>query len=149
MIKWAFPSTLDKASSEHITWVKCLLIAPIPWCHCTEDSHYAVVYCNTLPRHATFCELNPSSSIVRLDRIRHDTSRSMSILINILRLRQNGRHFADEIFKCIFWNKTLWNWNDISMKCVPQGIIYNRSSLIQIMALYRTGDKPLFEHMIV
>ena len=25
--------------------------------------------------------------------------------INTLRLRQNGRHFADDSFKCIFWNK--------------------------------------------
>ena len=25
--------------------------------------------------------------------------------INTLRLRQNGQHFPDNIFKCIFWNE--------------------------------------------
>ena len=27
---------------------------------------------------------------------------------NTLRPRQNGRHFADAIFKCIFWNENAW-----------------------------------------
>ena len=27
---------------------------------------------------------------------------------NTLRLRQNGCHFADDIFKCIFLNKNVW-----------------------------------------
>ena len=28
--------------------------------------------------------------------------------VNTLRLRQNGRHFADGIFKCIFLNEKVW-----------------------------------------
>ena len=28
-------------------------------------------------------------------------------LLNTLRLRQNGRHFADAIFKCIFLNENV------------------------------------------
>ena len=29
-------------------------------------------------------------------------------LLNSLRLRQNGRHFADDVFKCNFFNENVW-----------------------------------------
>ena len=35
--------------------------------------------------------------------------------IDTLRPRQNGRHFADDIFKCIFLNENFWLSNDISL----------------------------------
>ena len=35
---------------------------------------------------------------------------------NTLRLRQNGRHFTDNIFKCIDMNENLWIFNKSSMK---------------------------------
>ena len=31
-----------------------------------------------------------------------------TMVINTLRPRENGRHFADDIFKCIFTNENLW-----------------------------------------
>ena len=37
------------------------------------------------------------------------------ILINILRLRQNGRHFIDEIFQHIFLNENVRIWMKISL----------------------------------
>ena len=63
--------------------------------------------------------------------------------INILRPRQNGRHFADDILKCILLNENVWILNQILLKFVPQGPINNIPALIQIMAWYRPGDKPL------
>ena len=30
------------------------------------------------------------------------------VVVNTLRPRQNGRHFADDIFKCIFLNENVW-----------------------------------------
>ena len=42
--------------------------------------------------------------------------------LNTLRPRQNGRHFADDIFNCIFLNENFWISN-ISLKCVPYGLI--------------------------
>ena len=39
---------------------------------------------------------------------------------NILRLRQNGRHFPDDIFKCIFLNENVWILIMISLKFVPK-----------------------------
>ena len=57
---------------------------------------------------------------------------SQTAVINILRPRQNGRSFPDDIFKCIFLNE-----------------INNIQALVQIMAWRRQGDKPLSEPMMV
>ena len=68
---------------------------------------------------------------------------------NTLRLRQNGCHFPDEIFKCIFLNENVWVLIEISLKFVPNGPINNIPALIQIMAWRCPGDKPLSELMLV
>ena len=65
--------------------------------------------------------------------------------INTLRPRQNGRHFPDDIFKCIFLNENVWILLQISLKFVPKGPINNIPALVQIMAWRRPGDKPLSE----
>ena len=70
-------------------------------------------------------------------------------LINALRPRQNGRHFADDILKCIFLIENIWNSINISLKFVRKGRINNISALVQIMAWRRPGDKPLSEPMMV
>ena len=69
--------------------------------------------------------------------------------INTLRPRQNGRHFADDIFKCIFINENAWIALKISLKFIPKVRINNIPSLVQIMAWRRPGDKPLSEPMMV
>ena len=70
-------------------------------------------------------------------------------VLNTLRPRQNGRHFADDIFKCIFLNENVWIPIKISLKFVPQGLINNIPALVQIMAWRRPGDKPLSGPMMV
>ena len=70
-------------------------------------------------------------------------------LLNTLRPRQNGRHFADDIFKCIFLNENISVSIKILLKFVPKGPINNISPLVQIMAWRRTGDKPLSEPVMV
>ena len=69
--------------------------------------------------------------------------------INTLRPRQNGRRFADDIFKCIFLNENVWISLKISLKFVPNVRINNIPALVQIMAWRWQGDKPLSEHMMV
>ena len=69
--------------------------------------------------------------------------------INTLRQRQNGCHFADDIFKCIFLKENAWILIKISQKFVPQGPINNIQALVQIMAWRRPGDKPLSGPMMV
>ena len=66
---------------------------------------------------------------------------------NTLRLRRN-RHFADDIFKCIFLNENVWISIKISLNFVSKGQIHNIRALIQIMAWRRPGDKPLAESMV-
>ena len=70
-------------------------------------------------------------------------------VVNTLRPRQNGRHFAEDIFKCIFLNENVWISINISMKFVPKGPINNIPALVQIMAWRHPGDKPLSERMMV
>ena len=71
------------------------------------------------------------------------------ITINTLRPRQNGRHFPDDILKCIFLNKNVWILIKISLKFVPKVPIYNIPALVQIMACRWPGDKTLSELMMV
>ena len=68
---------------------------------------------------------------------------------NTLRPRQNGRHFADDIFKCTFLNENVSIPVTISLKFVPKGAINNIPALVQIMVWRRSGDKPLSEPMMV
>ena len=74
---------------------------------------------------------------------------TMCMILNTLRPRQNGRHFADDILKYIFLNKNVWISIEISLKFVPKGPINNIPALVQIMAWRRPGDKTLSEQMMV
>ena len=73
----------------------------------------------------------------------------MSNAIYTLRPRQNGSHITDDMFKCIFLNENVWIPIEMSLKFVPKGSINNNQALFQIMALWRPGDKPLSEPMMV
>ena len=59
----------------------------------------------------------------------HDLS--VRNIINTLRPRHNGRHFEDDIFKCIFLNEKTIPIK-MSLKCVPMGAINNIPALVQI-----------------
>ena len=69
--------------------------------------------------------------------------------INILRLTQNQRHFANDILKCIFLNENIWILIKISLKFIPRVPIKNMPALVQIMAWRRQDEKPLSEPMII
>ena len=69
--------------------------------------------------------------------------------LNTLRPTQNGRHFPDDIFKCIFFNENVWISIKISLTFVPKGPINNIPALFQIMAWRRPVGKPLSEPMMV
>ena len=72
----------------------------------------------------------------------------ISILINTLRLRQNGQHFAD-VFKGITLNENMWISFNVSLNFVPKGQIKNIPALVQIMAWCLVGTKPSSEPMMV
>ena len=74
---------------------------------------------------------------------------SPSIEINTLRTRQNGHHFTDGLFKCIFLNENLWTSIKTSLKFVSKSPINNYPALVQIMAWRQTSDKALSLPMMV
>ena len=51
-------------------------------------------------------------------------------MFNTLSLRQNGLHFPDDIFNCIFFNENIWIVTEISLKFVPKGAINNIPALV-------------------
>ena len=53
---------------------------------------------------------------------------------NTSRPRQDGRHFTDDIFKCIFFNENGCILIKFSLKYVHKGSIDNDPALVQIMA---------------
>ena len=69
--------------------------------------------------------------------------------VNTMRPRRNEQHFADDIFKRIFFNENVWISIKISLKFVPKGPTNNIPALVQIMAWCHSGDKPLSEPMMV
>ena len=83
-----------------------------------------------------------------MDNILKWLTSNLSHLFNTLRPRQNGRHFADDIFKCIFLNENIWILIQISLEFVPKGPINNFPALVQIMACRQPGDNPLSELMM-
>ena len=52
-------------------------------------------------------------------------------------------------FQYIFLNGNVWILYKISLKFVPKGPINNIPAVVQIMAWWRAGDKPLSEPMMV
>ena len=70
-------------------------------------------------------------------------------VVNILRPRQNGRHFPDNILKWIFLNENAWIVIKISWTFVSSGPINNIPALVQIMAWHQTINKALSEPMMV
>ena len=89
-----------------------------------------------------------TQEIVSFARLGHDTN-CWNRGFNTLRPRQNGHHFADDIFKSIFLNENVLISIKISLKFIPKGPINNIPALVQIMAWRRPGDKPLSEPMMV
>ena len=70
------------------------------------------------------------------------------IILTHLSLEQNGHHFTDDIFKCIFMNEKLCISIRISVKFVPKDLFDNKSALVQVMAWHWTGNMPLLETML-
>ena len=50
--------------------------------------------------------------------------------VNPSPLKQNGRHFADGIFRCISVNEKFYILIEISLKFVPKSLIDNNPALV-------------------
>ena len=65
------------------------------------------------------------------------------LVLNSIPPEQIRRHFADNIFRCIFVNEKFCILIKISLKFVSKGPIDDIPALVQIMAWYEIGNKPL------
>ena len=61
---------------------------------------------------------------------------------------QNGHHFSDDIFICIFKNEKFAISIQISLMFISMGPFDNKSAFVQVMAWHQTGDKPLPKPML-
>ena len=62
---------------------------------------------------------------------------------------QNGRHFADDILRCISMNDFLVFWLKFHWSLFLRVQLANNPALVLIMAWRRIGDKPLLKPMMV
>ena len=105
---------------------------------------------NLLWRYAeTLSSLASTALFIREPQLAELPIRTAAPRLNTLRLRQNGRHFADDSFRCTSLNENVWISITISLKFVTRGSINNTPTLFQIMAWRRPGGKPLSETMMV
>ena len=91
---------------------------------------------------------NKSSNKIFINLIQYTDNMARSTF-NTLRPRQDGRHFADDSFTCIFFNENCCIWIKFSLKYISKGPIDNNRALVQIMAWRRSCDKPLYEPMMI
>ena len=77
------------------------------------------------------------------------STNTSSLVINTWEFEQNGQHFADVNFKCVFLNDNQYIFIQISLKFDPKGPGDNKPALSRVMAWYSTGDKPLSESMMI
>ena len=82
--------------------------------------------------------------------LRHPPQNAQGLIVVFSSLwpRQNGHHFANDIFNA-FSKWKFWTFNNISLNVFPMVYSTMSPSLVQIMAWRRIGDKPLHETMKV
>ena len=66
-------------------------------------------------------------------RITMNSPEINSKIVNTLRPRKNGRHFPDDIFKCIFFNENVWISIKSSLKFDPKVLVNNIPALVLTM----------------
>ena len=73
------------------------------------------------------------------------------IFVNTLKPEQNGRHLAEEYFKCIFciFNENVCISAERSPKFDSKDANDNKWSLFHVMVSCRTGAKPLPESLMI
>ena len=134
-----------------ISTLKSLLIS-------TSHLIFTIRYISLLNHGTTNCQLDYTFMFERCLRslwkwlrnhILMQTRESPREEINRSLPGQNGRHFMDDILRCIFVNETFCILIKISLKFVPQGSIHNDSALASIMAWRRIGGKALSVPMLI
>ena len=124
--------------------------------NCAYSFMWIAIYMYWVPRIDTYrgdkismhrdAPVNRYTPILQADSM---TASGSITVFNTLRPRQDGRHFADDIFTCNFFNENCCILIKFSLKYVRKGPIDNNPALVQIMTWRRSGDKPLSEPMMI
>ena len=133
----------------HINWFWCQLLASqlydCNWCHLSHQYVHGAKWSSLTP-----CGLLRWYMVsLNFQWFRLWLAACSVPSHNTLRPRQNGRHFPDDIFKCIFLNENGRVSIKFSLKFAPKVPFTNIPALVQIMAWRCPGDKPLSEPMTV
>ena len=99
-----------------------------------SNRHYLSIPCRLTLNPRSFTKEKPPHNITGL--------------VNLSVPGQNGHHFTDNIFGCIFVNEKFCTSIKISLKFLPKGSIRNNLALVEIMAWRRIGGNPLSEPML-
>ena len=67
---------------------------------------------------------------------------------NTLVPEQNGLHFVDDTFKCIFMNENFCTLIQFSLRFVPNDAIDSMSVLFQVMTWYQKTTSPWWRHLM-
>ena len=86
------------------------------------------------------CTLHTNYVSIRMEVHFHP----LCVAVTTLRSRQNGRRFAYDTFKCIFWNENVKTSTKLTLKFVSEG-----PALVKIMAWRLPGDKPSSEPTMI
>ena len=116
----------------------CCKLCPWPWSDLERQDKVTALseHTNWKPYDVTTYILSPS---LPPSPTRPKVGGTKALLINTLRPRQNGRCFADDVFKCIFLNENVWIALKITLQFVPKVPINNIPALVQISAWRRWG----------
>ena len=133
------------AKSCFTCWSKSMVIK-VP----SSDTSALGITLNQLPRAMEVVKYLDKQSCLRETTCKIDKlSTSVEIMsVNSSPPQQNGHHFADDIFSCIFVNEKNCILIKISLKFVPEGPTDNNPAFVQIMAWRQIGNKPLFEQVL-
>ena len=110
---------------------------PQPMRDCNVISHWLGTYTEwSLNRHPIWCELG--LNMILLIHFRSSKTTDIESVLSIMDPEPvnssfpwpNGRHFAENIFRCIFANEKFCILIKFSLKFVPKGQIDNNSALV-------------------
>ena len=75
------------------------------------------------------------------------TNRIICVLrgFNSLRLRENGNHFVDDIFKCIFLYKSIWISYQVAVSCTDLSLFIHVADVFQFSAALDGMGADIFE----
>ena len=116
---------------------------------CIQCAHFPCDDCENTCTLSHYHHKTGSMNHLPLFRVRSWNNGMHRMSFYVVMVIQNGRHFADDVFKCFFWNENVWISLMVSLKFVPNDPINNIPAWVQIMAWRRSGDKPLSEPMMV